>query len=67
MVFIKILKNTIQTRMENIDRFDDVTADMISNKKHNPRVIELFIKSRKIKMSVVFAIQSYFAVPNKVD
>ena len=67
MVFIKILKNTIQTRTENIDRFDDVTADMISNKKPNPIVIELFIKSRKIKMSFVFATQSYFAVPKKVD
>ena len=37
--------------------------DMLSNKKLNPLVIELFIKGRKINFSFAFITQSYFAVP----
>ena len=32
--------------------FDDVVANMISNKKLNPIVTELFIRGRKLKISV---------------
>ena len=38
-------------------------ADMLSNKKLNPIVTELFIRSRKLNMYPVFITQSYFAVP----
>ena len=37
-------------------------ADMLSNKKLNPTVTELFIKSRKLNISDVFMSQSYFAI-----
>ena len=37
-------------------------ADMLSNKKHNPVVSELFIRDRKLHISLVFMTQSYFAV-----
>ena len=43
--------------------FDDMIADMLSIKKHNPTVTELFIKGRKLNISVVFITQSYFPVP----
>ena len=43
--------------------FDDRIADMFSNKKLNPIVTELFIRSRKLNISLVFISQSYFAVP----
>ena len=43
--------------------FDDMIADMLSNKKLNPVVTELFIRGRKLNISVVFITQSYFAVP----
>ena len=33
---------------------DNVIADILSNKKLNPVVAELFIKSRKLKVSLVF-------------
>ena len=36
---------------------------MLSNKKLNPIVTELFIRGRKLNISPVFIIQSYFAVP----
>ena len=43
--------------------FDDMIADMISNKKLNSIVTELFIRSRKLNISLVFISQSYFKVP----
>ena len=43
--------------------FDEVIADMINNKKLNPVVTELFIRSRKLNISIVFITQSYFKVP----
>ena len=41
-------------------------ADMIKNKKLNPIVTELFIRGRKINISIVFIMQSYFKVPKDV-
>ena len=38
-------------------------ADMINNKKLNPVVTELFIRGRKLNISVVFITKSYFKVP----
>ena len=42
--------------------FDDVIADMINNKKLNPLVTDLFIRGRKLIISIVFMIKSYFNV-----
>ena len=33
---------------------DDMIADILSNKKLNPVVTELFIRERKLKISLVF-------------
>ena len=44
--------------------FDDMIADMLSNKKRNQIVTELFIRERKLNISLVFITQSDFAVPN---
>ena len=46
--------------------FDDVIADMINNKKHNPVVTELFIRGRKLNISIIFITQSHFKVPKEV-
>ena len=35
---------------------------MLNNKKLNPIVTELFIRGRKLKISLVFITQSYFAI-----
>ena len=45
---------------------DDLIADMLSNKKLNLIVTELFIRGRKLNISLVFIMQSYFAVPKNV-
>ena len=41
-------------------------ADMINNKKLNSVVTELFIRGRKLNISLVFINQSYFKVPKDV-
>ena len=46
--------------------FDDIISDMLSNKKLNPIVTELFIRGRKLNISLVFITQSYFAVPKNI-
>ena len=46
--------------------FDDMIADMINNKKLNWIVTELFIRGRKLNISLVFLTQSYFKVPKDV-
>ena len=46
--------------------FNDMIADLISNKKLNSIVTELFIRGRKLSISLVFITQSCFKVPKDV-
>ena len=46
--------------------FDDMIANMLSNKKLNPTVTELFIRGKKLNLSLFFITQSYFVV-SKLD
>ena len=45
---------------------DDMIADMLSNKRLNPVVSELFIRVRKLNFPLVFMIQPYFDVPKNI-
>ena len=46
--------------------FDDTIADKLSNKKPNPTVTELFIRGRKLSISLAFITHSYFAVSKNI-
>ena len=46
--------------------FDDMIADMRSNKKLIKLVSELFVRGRKLKTSFAFITQSYFKVPKDI-
>ena len=46
--------------------FDDVTGDIINNRRLDSIVAELFIRGRKLNISLVFITQSYFKVPKDV-
>ena len=46
--------------------FDDMIADMFNNKKLNSIVTEMFIRGRKLNISIVFITKSYFKVPKEV-
>ena len=62
IIFTKILANAIQIRnIKILILFDDMIADMLSNKKLNPIVTELF-RGRKLNISLAFITQSYLAV-----
>ena len=52
LMFTKILMNTI-----------DMITDTIHNKKLDSVVTKLFIRGRKLNISVAFITQSYFKVP----
>ena len=43
--------------------FNNLIADMETNKKLSPIVTKLFSRRRKLKISFVFISQSYFKVP----
>ena len=45
---------------------DDMIADMTNNKKLDSIVTELFIRGRKLNISVVFITKSYFKLPKDV-
>ena len=46
--------------------FDDMIADMINNRKLDSIVTELFIRGKKLNISLVFITKSYFKVPKDV-
>ena len=46
--------------------FDELIADVMTNKKFKAIIKELCIRSRKLNISIVFITQSYFSVPKEV-
>ena len=70
--------NTMDDVYENIDDynpsrkrkviiiFDDMIGDIMSNKKFQAIIKELFIRCRKLNISLVFIPQSYFSFPKDV-
>ena len=70
--------NTMDEVYENIDDynpgikikilivFDDMIADIMANKKIQSIIEELFIRCRKLNISLVHITQSYFPVPKDV-
>ena len=43
--------------------FDDMIADIMTNKTFQAIIKELFIRCRKVNISLLFITQSYFSVP----
>ena len=65
-VYKNIEKHNIGIKRKILIVFDDVITDMINNKTLNPVVTELFIRGRKLNISIVFNTQLYFIVPKDV-
>ena len=51
---------------QNLTVFDDIIAEIMSNKKLHVIIKELFIRCRKLNISLVFITQSNFSVPKDV-
>ena len=62
----KNIKEKNRNKNRNVLIVFDMTADMLSNKKLNPIVTELFIRQRKLNIYLVFIKQPYFTVPKNV-
>ena len=70
--------NTVDDVYQNIDDyspnrkrnivvvFDDMIADIMTNKKFRTIIKELFIRYKKLNISLVFITRSYFSVPKDV-
>ena len=70
--------NTMDDIYENVDDynpsrkrkalivFDDMIVDIMTNKKFQATIKDLFIRCRKVNISFVFITQSYFSVPKDV-
>ena len=61
-----IWKYNLENKRKVLIVSDDMIADMIINKKLNLIVTELFIRGRKLNISIDFITQSYFKVPKDV-
>ena len=46
--------------------FDDMITDIMTNKKFQAIIKKLFIRCRKLNISLVFITQSYLSVPKDV-
>ena len=57
--------NPIRKR-KKIIVFDDMVADIMDNKHFQVIIKELFIRCRKLDISLIFIAQSYFSVPKDI-
>ena len=53
-------------KRRNFIVFDDMIADIMTNKRFQSIIKELFIRCRKLNVSLVFITQSYFSVPKDI-
>ena len=65
-IYKNIKEYNLNKKQKILIRLNDLIADMLSNKKLNPIVTEIFIRRRKLNMSFVFITQSYFTVPKNI-
>ena len=68
MMFIRILIDDYNPsrKRKTLIVFDDMIADIMTNKKIQAILKELFIGCKKVNISLVFITQSYFSVPKDV-
>ena len=65
-VYENIHDYNLSRRRKILIAFDDMIADIMTNKKFQAIIKELFIRCRKLNISLVFITQSYFSVPKDV-
>ena len=64
-IYKNIEENNPNKNLKILIVFDDMIADCLV-KNNNPKVTELFIKYRKLNISLVFIKQSYFAMSKNI-
>ena len=53
-------------KRKNLIVFDDIIADIMTSKRFQARIKELFIRCRKLNTSLVYITQSYFGVQKEI-
>ena len=66
MMFTAILIITIQKERKILIVFDDMIAGIMTNKKFQTKIKDIFIRCRKLSISLIFITQSYFSVSKDV-
>ena len=66
MMFMRIFIIIIQIDKKILIIFDDMITDIITNKKFQAIIKELFVRCRKLNISLIFITQSYFSVQKDV-
>ena len=61
-----IEEHDLNEKLKRLIVFDHMIADMLSNKRPDPIVTELFIRRRKLNVYFVFITQSYFSAPKNI-
>ena len=65
-VYENIQDYNSNTKRKILIVFDDMIADIMTNKKFQSIIKELFIRCRKLNISLIFITPSYFSVPKDV-
>ena len=65
-VYNNIDDNNPKRKRKLLIVFNDMTADIMTNKRFEAIIKELFIRYSKLKISLVLITQSYFSVPKEV-
>ena len=65
-IYKNIEKYNVNNERKILIVFGDMISDKINNKKLNSIVTKLFIRGRKLMISLVFITQPYFKVPKDV-
>ena len=66
MTFMMILKIKTKKERKVLIVFGDMISHVMSNKKAQQVLKELFIRCRKLNISLCFLTQSYFSVPKDI-
>ena len=65
-IYENIKENNPHEKRKILIAFDDMIADMLSNKTLNPVITELFIRERKLNISLDFIRHSSFFVTKNI-
>ena len=65
-VYENIDDYNLSRKRKNLIVFDDMIADIMTNKRFQSIIKELFITCKKLNISLVFITESYFSVPKDV-
>ena len=65
-VYENISDDNLSRKIKVLIIFDDMIVDIMSNKKFQAIIKELFIRCRKLNIFLAFITQSYFSVPKDV-